>query len=165
MDAIKCIKQRRSIRSYQDKEIPKEIIEDIIDCARLAPTARNIQPWEFLAITDKETLAKIADLTDYGMFIKDCGCCVIVICKDDAKYYIEDGSSATQNIMLAAYAHNLGSCWVAGDKKDYCEPTKKLLGIPANFKVMSFIPIGYPIAEPPPPSKRELKEVLHWEKF
>lgn len=163
METIKILKERRSIRKYQKKEVPKNIIEDIIDCARFAPSAINIQPWEFIVITDEKTREKIADITDYGKFIKDAPVCVAVFCKD-TKYYLEDGSAATTYILLAAKSYGLGSCWVAGDKKVYADKIREVLGVPKEYKLISLISIGYP-AEEPKPKKRELKEVLHWEKW
>ncbi|MCD6221987.1 nitroreductase family protein, partial [bacterium] len=115
-EVIKLLKERRSIRKYQKKEVPEDIIEGIIDCARFAPSAMNIQPWEFIVITEEEMRKKIADITDYGKFIADAPLCIAVFCKD-TKYYLEDGSAATTYILLAAKAYGLGSCWVAGDKK------------------------------------------------
>jgi nitroreductase len=163
MEAIECMKTRRSIRAYQDKPIPKEIIEDIVDCGRLAATAINIQPWKFIVVQDKSMLKKIADTTDHGKFIAQAPVCIAVFC-EDTKYYLEDGSAATQNILNAAHAHGLGSCWVAGDKKPYCDKMRELLGVPANYKLVSLIPIGYPAEEPHPP-KKSLSEVICWEHF
>jgi len=163
MDFLKILKERRSIRKYQKKEVPKEIIEDIIDCARFAPTAINIQPWEFIVITDKNKREKIADITDYGKFIKDAPVCIGVFCKD-TKYYLEDGSAATTYILLAAKAYGLGSCWIAGDKKKYAEKIREILGVPEGYKLISLISIGYPDEEPKP-KKRDLEEVIHWEKW
>jgi len=163
MDFLKILKERRSIRKYQKKEVPKEIIEDIIDCARFAPTAINIQPWEFIVITDTNMREKIADITDYGKFIKEAPVCIAVFCKD-TKYYLEDGSAATTYILLAAKAYGLGSCWIAGDKKFYAEKIRELLGVPQGYKLISLISIGYPDEEPKP-KKRDLEEVIHWEKW
>jgi len=163
MDILKTIKERRSIRKYIEKPVPKEIIEDIIDTARLAATANNIQPWEFIVVTDVKTRKQIADITNYGKFIEHSPVCVIVCCKD-TKYYLEDGCAATENILLAAKANGLGSCWVAGDKKPYLDEIKKIVGIPNDIKIVSFISIGYS-DENPKPRKRELSEVIHWEKY
>lgn len=163
MESLRVLKERRSIRRYQKKEVPKDIIEDIIDCARFAPSAINIQPWEFIVITDKKMREKIADITDYGKFIKEAPVCVAVFCKD-TKYYLEDGSAATTYILLAAKSYGLGTCWVAGDKKFYSEKIRELLGVPKKYKLISLISIGYPDEEPQV-GKRELKEVLHWEKW
>jgi len=162
-EVIKLLKERRSIRKYQEKEVPEDIIKGIIDCARFAPTAINIQPWEFIVITDREMRKKIADITDYGKFIAEAPVCVVVFCKD-TKYYLEDGSAATTYILLAAKAYGLGSCWVAGDKKYYAEDIRKLLGVPEGYKLVSLISIGYP-AENPVKGKRSFEEVFHKERW
>lgn len=164
MDAIEAIKTRRSIRSFKSEPVPRGIIEDIIDCARLAPTAINLQPWEFVVVTDAEMRKRIADETDYGKFIAQAPVCIAVFCKD-VKYYLEDGCAATQNILLAAHAHGLGACWVAGDKKPYAARIGELLGIPSGYKLVSLIAIGYPAERVERISKRSLSEVIHWEKF
>lgn len=163
MDAIEVLKTRRAVRSYRHEPVPKEIIADIIDCGRLAATAINIQPWEFVAVTDREALRQIAQTTDYGKFIADAAVCIVVMCRD-TKYYLEDGSAATQNILLAARAHGLGACWVAGDKKPYAANICRLVGAPPECKLISLVPVGYP-AETPDKDKRPLSEVLHWEKY
>jgi len=163
MDAMECLRTRRSIRNFLDKEVPKEVIEEMIDAGRLAPTANNVQPWEFIVITDKEMRRKLANTTDWGKFIADAPVCVVVVCKE-TKYYLEDGSAATENIMLAARAHNVGTCWVAGDKKPYAGKILDMLGVPSGYKLISLIATGYPRSEPTP-DKRNLKEALHREKY
>ncbi len=140
MDAIEVLKTRRSVRTYKGEPVPIRIIEDIVDCGRLAATAINIQPWEFVVVTDPGMLRRIAMTTDYGKFIADALVCVLVLCRD-TKYYLEDGSAATENILLAARAHGLGSCWVAGDKKPYAAEICRLMGAPEGYKLVSLIPI------------------------
>jgi nitroreductase len=163
MDAIEVLKTRRSVRAYINEPVSRKTLEDIIDCGRLAATAINVQPWEFVVVTEPAMLRRIADITDYGKFIPQAGACVVVLCKD-TKYYLEDGSAATQNMLLAARAHGLGSCWVAGDKKPYASDICRLVGAPPGCRLVSLIPIGYP-AETPEQPKRPLSEVLHWEKY
>ena len=163
MDAIEMLKTRRAVRAYTRQSVPRNIIEDIIDCGRLAATAVNIQPWEFVVVTNADALRRMAKTTDYGGFIADAPVCVVVVCRD-TKYYLEDGSAATENILLAARAHGLGSCWVAGDKKPYAQEICRLVGAPQGYKLISLIPIGYP-AESPEKAKRPLSDVLHWEKY
>ena len=163
MDAIEVLKTRRSVRAYAREPVPRKIIEDLVDCGRLAATAINIQPWEFVVVTDREVLRSIAQTTDHGKFIADAPVCVAVLCRD-TKYYLEDGSAATENILLAAHAHGLGSCWVAGDKKPYASKICRLVGAPQGYKLVSLIPIGYP-AESPEKTKRPLSDVLHWDKY
>jgi len=164
MDAIECIKKRRCVREYLNKEISDKIIKDIIDCARLAPSARNIQPWEFIVIKDKKHLKSIAEMTDYGKFIKDAAICIIVICKD-TKYYLEDGCNASMNILLSARAYGIGGCWIAGDKKAYAEKILKFLEVKGGYKLISLLPLGYCKDFPKEPEKRKIEEVMHIEKL
>ena len=166
METFEAIKKRRSVREFLDKPIPKEIIEEIIDAGRFAATARNVQPWEFVAVRQKDALKKIAELAENGRFITDASCCIAVYCAD-TKYYLEDGCAATQNILLAATAKGIASCWVAGDKKPYCANISELLGVPAEFKLVSLIALGYPTPRKVfgVMQKRECIELLHWEKF
>lgn len=166
MDIIQIIKARRSIREYSDKPIPKEILEKIVDAGRFAPTARGVQPWEFIAVTDIAKLKKIADLAENGRFIVQSKTCIAVFC-NDTKYYLEDGCAATENILLAATALGVGTCWVAGDKKPYCGEISVLLNVPMAYKLVSLIALGWPKTEDSfrEKEKRGLKEVLHWERF
>jgi nitroreductase len=163
MDAIEALKTRRCVRSFKPDPLQKETLEDIIDCGRLAATARNEQPWEFVVVTDPAMRKQIADATDFGKFIANAPACIAVLC-EDGKYYLEDGSAATQNILVAARAHGLGGCWVAGDKKAYAPRICAMLGAPESCKLVSLIALGHP-AEFPNIGKRTLDEVLHWEKF
>jgi nitroreductase len=163
MDALEALRTRRSIRKYKPDPVPKELVEQAVDCARLAPTANNVQPWEFVVVTDAARRKAIAGLTDWGKFIADAPVCVAVLCKD-TKYYLEDGCAALENLMLAAHALGLGTCWIAGDKKDYADKVRGMLGAPAGYKLVGLVPLGYP-AEQPKRQKRKLGEMLHWEKY
>ncbi|HOD49351.1 MAG TPA: nitroreductase family protein [Candidatus Hydrogenedentes bacterium] len=163
MDAIEALKSRRSVRSFKPDPVRREVIENIVDCARLAATARNEQPWEFVVVTNAGMRKHIADTTDFGKFIATAPVCIAVIC-EGSKYYLEDGSAATQNILVAARAHGLGACWVAGDKKPYADTIRAMLGAPEGYKLVSLVALGHP-GEYPSPAKRELNEVLHWETF
>ena len=163
-ETIKAIKNRRSHRAYLDKPIGKEILSEIIDCARLAPSAVNIQPWEFVIVTDKVMLKKISEQATYGKFIKNAGACVIVLCKD-SNYFLEDGCAATENILIAAESFGIGSCWVAANTKPYCKDIMELIEVPQGYNVVSILSLGYYEKPINPPRKRALKDVLHWEKF
>jgi nitroreductase len=158
------IKQRRSVRKYGSQPVEDRVVRDILDCARLAATANNKQPWLFGAVSDGVLRSRIADLTDHGKFIRTAPLCVAVFCRTDEKYYLEDGSAATQNILVAAAAHGLGSCWVAGDKKAYGPGVCALLGVPAGYGLVSLVAVGVP-AETPVPRKKDLSEVAFLDTF
>jgi nitroreductase len=163
MDAISALKERRSIRRYQDKEITKQVIRDIIDCGRLAATANNRQLWEFIVVTDRQMLKEISSYATYGKFIAQAAACILVLGPRDYRFLVEDCSAATQNIMVAAMAHGIGSCWVAGYGKDY-SAIERQLGVPEEYVTVALIPIGYP-AENPQKEKRSVDDVLHWDRF
>ncbi len=164
MQTIEAIKKRISVRKYKNEVIPREYIEKIIDCGRSAPTARRVEPWEFVVIEDKKILALLSQFAPNGVFIKEAACCIAVFCQD-TKYYLEDGCAATENILLACVDLGLGACWVAGDKKDYVNEIARNLKAPANMKLVSLISVGWPAEEPKQVRNRSLKEVIHWGEF
>lgn len=164
MDFWEVIKKRSSIREYSEQKIEAEKLEKIVDAARLAPTARGEEPWQFITVSDKKRLEGLGDITDHGKFLKSAAAGIVVVAKD-TKYYLEDGSAATENILLAATSLGIGSCWIAGDKKDYAVDICKYLNVPSEYKLVSIISLGYPDSEPKPHQKRSVKEVLHQEKF
>jgi len=163
---IKLLKIRRSVRVFKDKNIPKLKLEQICDAARFAATARNLQPWEFVVVTDKSKLNQLAALSENGRFMAQAAACLAVFCID-TKYFLEDGSAATSNILLAATALGIGSCWIAGDKKPYCPQVNALLNAPSGWRLVSMVALGYPhqknVFKIAP--KRKLREILHWESF
>lgn len=163
MDALEAIKTRRSVRSYKDDPVPREMLAEIVDCGRLAATARNEQPWEFVVVTEAAMRKAVAEKTEFGEFIAESPACIAVLCKE-SKYYLEDGSAAIQNILVAARALGLGSCWVAGDKKPYAPEIVKMLGAPDSLKLVGLVALGYP-KNIGAPSKRDRDEVLHWERY
>ncbi|HOX38420.1 MAG TPA: nitroreductase family protein [Candidatus Brocadiia bacterium] len=164
MDALEAIKTRHSTRIFTDRKIPKDVLEKIIDAGGRAPTARNEQPWAFVVVTDPATVKKIGETTDHGKFISQASACVCVFCRD-TKYYLEDGCAATENILLAAAALGVQSCWVAGDKKDYCADIARLLGVPPDQKLISLLALGYAKSPEGPKAKRPTSETLRWEKW
>lgn len=166
MEILELIKIRRSVREYKDRPIPKDILEQIVGAARFAATARNLQLWEFIIVTQEGVLKKIAALAENGRFIAQAKACIAVF-SQDTKYYLEDGCAATENILLAATSLGIGSCWVAGDKKPYCAEIASLLGVPSGYKLVSLVSLGYPKSEDifKAAAKRDLKELTHWEKF
>jgi nitroreductase len=164
MDCWEAIKTRRSLRDYSPKPISREVLEGVVDCARFAPTARAIEPWEFVVITKGEALRELAAITDHGKFLAQAAAGIVVLCAD-TKYYLEDGCAATQNILLAARAAGLGSCWIAGDKKPYAPKALEYIGAPSDYKLISIVSLGYPQADIESKKKRRLGDLLHWEKF
>ncbi|MFH1071009.1 MAG: nitroreductase family protein [Candidatus Glassbacteria bacterium] len=165
MDTLEAIKARRSIRQYESTPVDWRDLEQVVDAGRLAATGRGVEPWEFVVVTDSARRKELAGICDFGKCIAEAPACIVVLCRD-TKYYLEDGAAATQNMLVAAAALGLGSCWVAGDKKPYAERIVKLVGAGAGFRLVSLVAVGYASAEQPPRKcKRPLAEVLHREMF
>ena len=162
-NAIETLQTRRTIRTYTGQPVEKKIIEEIVDCARLAPTAMNDQPWDFIVITDKAKLASIPPMLGHAEYIANAAFAVLVLSRE-TQYFVEDCSAATENLLIAAAAHGLGSCWVAGTQQAYAPVVAKAFGAPEDRKLIAIVSFGYP-AESPVIEKRALAEVLHWEKF
>ena len=164
MQTMEAITKRASVREYQAKAIEKNLLKHLVDAARRAPSARHVQPWEFVLIQNKDTLNKISRLAPNGAFIKQAACCLAVFCRD-TKYYLEDGCAATENILLAASDLGLGACWVAGDKKDYAQGLARMLNAPEEARLISLISLGWPREKVEQSARRSLNEVVHWESF
>lgn len=165
MQTFEAISKRVSTREYRSKPIDTALLEKLVDAGRRAPTARRVEPWEFIVVTNKDCLQKLSELVSpNGSFVKAAASCIVIYCKD-TKYYLEDGCAATENILLMAADLELGACWIAGDKKPYTAKVTEFFGIPDDFKLISLIALGWPKKESAQSRNRRLKEVLHWEKF
>ena len=181
------LKDIRSIRNYKNTPIDKTILEDLVDAGRMAPTARNVQPWEFVVITDKEILKELSKVHVNGEFVKDAAAAIMVLCHRNTEYYVEDGSAATQNIIVAARLYDLKSCWIGGCKgpfhenddvamcegvpcklppmyDDLCSQLKQIVNAPMDLEVISIVSLGYSDEQFTAP-KRDLNEVLHWDRY
>lgn len=155
---------RRSVRKYKQGDISKTLLEEAVWAAAQAPTARNVQPWEFVVITQQSRLKELSVLVSpNGAFLENASACIVVFCHD-TKYYLEDGCAATTQALLALSLAGFGACWIAGDKKEYAQIIGIFLGAAPDLKLISLISVGRP-AETPAPQKRGLRELIHWEKF
>jgi nitroreductase len=161
VDTLETIRKRRSVRRFTNDEIPREILEKIVDAGRLAATGSNHQPWDFVVVTDKTMKEQFAKS---GAWIAQAAAVIVVIMDPGSRWWVEDGSAAIENMLLACTALGYGACWVEGDAIPYEDNYRILLEIPAEKRVMALLPIGK-AAETPKPAKKPLEQVLHWEKY
>ncbi|MGE5528113.1 MAG: nitroreductase family protein [Patescibacteria group bacterium] len=164
MDAIEALKTRRSIRRYEPRPVPREILLDILDCARLAPSGYNRQHWVFVCVTEKALRERLAGEAEYGRFIAEAGACVAVFGLRGTECLVEDCCAAAENIIIAARAHGLGTCWVNSHRKEHSARIEEILGCPAEYELVALIAVGY-AAEHPVREKKPLSEVMRWERF
>jgi nitroreductase len=158
------IKSRHSVRKFKSDPVDDLIIADALECAAHAPTAINIQPWLFGIIKNKDTLSKIAAFTDHGRFISASPLCFAVFGEKKQIFYLEDCCAATENLILALQAYGISSCWVAGDKKPYCEDIRRLLKVPEGYTLVSLVAAGCP-AEITIAPKKEMKNIAFFDEF
>ncbi|MCD6445589.1 nitroreductase family protein [Candidatus Bathyarchaeota archaeon] len=173
MDVLEAIKNRRSIRAFKNEDISSETVEKLIDAARWAPSAGNIQPWEFIIVKNSEVKRRLAEAALNQKFIEEAPI-VIVVCADENRsfkgyglrgkslYCIQDTAAAIQNIHLAACSLGLATCWVGAFKE---EDVRKILDVPDGVRPVALVPVGYPAEKPSPPSRRPLSQIIHYEKF
>lgn len=161
MDALEAIRTRRSIRRYTGDPIPREDLETIVDAGRLAPSGHNEQPWDFIVVTDR---AMINQLKIAANWMDKAGAVIAVVLDPSSRWWLEDGSAAIENMLLAATALGYGACWLEGYTLPLETKFKQLLSVPENKRLLTLVPVGVP-AEAPQKEKKSLEEVLHWEKF
>jgi nitroreductase len=164
MNTIDAINTRYSCREYQSRPVPREVLEKLIDAGRRAPSARKEEPVEFVVVTDQGTRDFLAQTTNFGKFIAQAGACIAVIARE-VHYYLEDGCIAGENILLAATALGLQSCWVAGDRKSYAPEILRRLNVPEGYKLIALLAIGYARTPGQQPPHRPIESVVHWERY
>ncbi len=161
MEALEAIQKRRSVRKFTGDIVPRADLEKIVDAGRLAATGSNRQPWEFIVVTDAEMLDK---LTVVGKWMRNAGAIIAVVLDPYSHWWLEDGSAAIENMLIASTALGYGSCWVEGDALPREEEFKAILYVPQGKRLLALIPIGVP-AEWPTIEKRPLESVLHWQVY
>lgn len=140
MEVFECVKSLSSIRNYQNKEAPVEVMMEVLEAGRLAPSAHNDQPWEFILVRDKGVLKELEKYCISGRFISQVSFGVVVITDPESKWFEIDTTRAVQNMVLTAWSRGLGSCWIGRLDVD---GLKNYLGIPSKFHVLTVLPFGY----------------------
>jgi nitroreductase len=161
METLETIRRRRSIRCFTDAIVPKADLETIVDAGRLAATGSNRQPWDFVVVTERAT---IAQFSVSGVWITKASAVIVVVMDPVSRWWVEDGAAAIENMLLATTALGYGACWVEGDALPREEHFKNLLGIPSDKRVLALLPIGV-AGETPIVEKKPLERILHWERY
>jgi len=161
MSLLNAIFRRRSIRLYEREPIPDDVLRNILEAGRLAPSADNAQPWHFIVITEPKIKEKLAR-GRWNRFIKDSAVTIVGCGYASNRWSTVDVAIALENMVIAAEAQGVGSCWV-GDFEE--EEVKELLGIPDSLKVVALIAFGYPAEKPGPSDKKSLETIVHYNRF
>ena len=173
MDVLEAIRNRCSVRQFKSEIIPDDILLKILEAAKWAPSPFNTQPWEFIIIKDKETLAAISKVARYSGYLANAPMAIAVLVPPiNAKFsWIESigepryaAAIAVQNMMLAAWELGIGTCWVSIER----DKVGRLLGVPETHFVLTVVPIGYPEAKPPKHDekfRKKTEDIIFHEKY
>lgn len=168
MSIYKTVINRRSIRRFKQKKIPFRILKKLINAARLAPSAANLQPCEFIVVDKRVTKDLIFPALKWAGYIEPQGnppkgkeptaYIVVLISKEKKPFYgVEDASAAVENMLLVAQEEGLGSCWLGAIDR---VRIKNILGIPKYCQVKYVLALGYP--DERPCLEKLTKSVKYW---
>jgi nitroreductase len=170
MNILDYIMARRSIRKYEEKAVEREKIDQLLQAAMAAPSAMNIKPWEFVVVTQSDTMDEIRSALMSG---KHNAPMAIIVCGNTSffkhpmasKFWVQDCCAATENILLAAVGLGLGTVWLGVHPiHNYTKRISKILDLPEQVKPLNVIYVGYP-AEQKPARTQYNPDRVHWEKY
>lgn len=152
MDALEAILSRRSIRKYQDRPVPEEVVQQLLEAGMSAPTARNMKPWYFLVINERVILDAIVGFHPYAAMLREAPLAILVCGDREAEpmdgFLSQNCSAATENILLAAHALGLGAVWLGiYPRQERIEAIRQLIGLPELVLPVTLIAVGYPAEE------------------
>jgi nitroreductase len=169
MDVMEAIRERRSVRAYQDKAVPEERLRAILEAARLAPSASNRQQWRFIVVQDLKRRISLMKAAGNQGFVGEAPIIIaaVALAPDyimhcDVPSYPVDIAIAVDHMSLKAVEEGLGSCWIGHFEQ---ERVKEILQIPKEYKVVALLTLGYAKDKPRPKNRRPLEEIVSFEVF
>jgi nitroreductase len=167
---LRLLEKRRSIRKFHSKPLKGDEVDALTEALLRSPSSRGRNPWEFLVVTDRELLGKLALAKEHGSAFLAGAPLAVVVCADPQRsdVWVEDCAIASILVQLTAESMGLGSCWAQirlrphGDGRSAEDYLRELLGLPDRFVVASIIGIGHPAEARAPHSKESLEyEKIH----
>lgn len=174
MRESELIKSLRSVRLFSQREIPDDVLLDILDAGRWTGSAKNSQPWDLIVVKSQENLAALAKCGRYAGHLASATLAIGLVMRGDDIATLIDEGRLMQNLMLGAWAHGVGSCIASIYPADNQQRARELLGIPPDRYLRTMLSIGYPAGPqalrlpenaPIPRGRRPLAELVSWERF
>ncbi|MDQ6694027.1 MAG: nitroreductase family protein [Chloroflexota bacterium] len=168
MDVLEAIQRKRAVRSYTQQPLPEDVVDKILKAGRRSQSSKNSQPWQFIAIRNRETLTALSKLGDYASYLPDAALVVALLTPDPRAHYwvMFDAGQAAAYMQLAAVELGVGSCIVTLHRP---EPSREILGYPEDLFLRMVVAFGYP-ADPmalepasKPGGRRPMQEAVHFE--
>lgn len=166
---LEAIKKRQSVRSYQDKEIPEDILLQILEAGRLAPSAKNTQSWKFIVVKDEDLRKKLIPACKNQEFVGEapvviagCGTNLEYIMSNGEHAYSIDLAIALDHMSLEAASLGLGTCWIGAF---YQDQVKDILGVPEGVRIVDLLTLGYPEKLGTKTGRKLLSEIVCYDKY
>jgi len=169
MELKEAIRKRQSIRDYDDKPVPEEKLKSVLEAARLAPSASNRQPWIFVVVKERKRRQELAQAANDQTFISEAPIIIAAVATNvehimmcGVPSYAVDLAIAIDHITLAAADEELGTCWIGAFSQ---QRVREILGIPAKYRVVTLLPLGFPRREKEIKVRKALEEIVCYETF
>ncbi len=173
MDVFDCIRARRSIRKYKDKQVPWDNISTIMQAGKYAPSAGNLQNWKFIVVKDDDKRKEVADAALQQFWMEQAPIHIVVVGEPERAerfygvrgrrlYTIQAIAASIENMLLTAHSLGLGACWVGAFDEDRI---RLLLNLPEQVDVHAIITIGYADETPEMPTKYRIEHMMFFEKW
>ena len=168
MTVLEAIRNRYSCRAYQDKPIEREKLDNIFEAARLAPSAKNLQDWRFVVVTDKETKRKLAEAANNQRFLENAGAIIIACSNSDEVMRCGqavgpiDVAIALEHISLQATELGLATCWIGSF---YPQKVRPIVGVPDDITIIELMAVGYPADKPKETKREPIENMLCYDKW
>lgn len=163
---LEVIFKRRSIRKYTAQPVAEEAVTNLLRAAMSAPSARDQRPWHFIVIRERALLDAIPGVHPHSQMLREASVAILVCCDPRLEktegYWAQDCAAATENILLAATAQDLGAVWLGVyPRQERVEGIRGLLGIPPEVIPFSLVPVGYPAEQKAPKGEIDPQKVHH----
>ncbi|MEA2669441.1 MAG: hypothetical protein QOJ33_2375 [Chloroflexota bacterium] len=174
MRESELIKSLRSVRQFSERAIPDEVLLDVLDAGRWTGSAKNTQPWELIVVKNRGSLEALANCGRYAGHLATATLAIALVMRGDDASSLMDEGRLMQNLMLAAWAHGVGSCIASIYPQDNEQRARELLGIPPDRHLRTMLSIGYPAGPhalrlpenaPIPRGRRPMAEIVSWERL
>ncbi|TMD03803.1 MAG: nitroreductase [Chloroflexi bacterium] len=174
MRETELIRSLRAVRQLSDREIPDDVLQDVLEAGRWTGSSKNTQPWDLIVVRNRETLTGLSKCGAFAGHLAGAKLGIALVMHGDDPWTCMDEGRLMQNLMLAAWAHGVGSCIGSIYPADNERRARDLLGIPNSLSLRTMLSVGYPAGPqalrlPPtarvPRGRRPLKDLAHWESF
>ena len=174
MRETELIRSLRAVRQFSDRAIPDDVLLDILDTGRWTGSSKNTQPWDLIVVRNREVLKALAKCGQFAGHLAGATLAIALVMHGDDAWTCMDEGRLMQNLMLAAWAHGVGTCIGSIYPENNERRARELLGIPSNLFLRTALSVGYPVGPqalrlppnaPVPKGRRPLDDVVSWERF